>query len=194
MESSAIPVAAVATRSTSGLVKPTGPSATARTTFTRKRSSPFAHQVLTDHLTGKTGGRSERGMESNTCPKRFEVNTSNEYWCNAASLLHTDTQGNDLPDPENVKFFLLSGLSHSVGNTADRKNNQQFTNGVAPYAAHRALLVALDEWVSQGIAPPESQSAAPRQRRGLCRIPARVSDRIRAGGGFGLARHSGSYL
>ena len=127
---------------------------------------PFAHQVLTDHLTGKTGGRSDRGMESNTCPKRFEVNTSNEYWCKAASLLHTDTQGNDLPDPENVRFYLLSGLSHSVGNTADRKNNQQFTNGVAPYPAHRALLVALDEWVSQGIAPPES------------RVPRRAKDAV----------------
>ena len=112
---------------------------------------------MTDHLTGKTGGRSERGMDSNTSPKRFEVNTSNEYWCKAASLLHTDTQGHDLPDPENIRFYLLSGLSHSVGNTSDRKNNQQFTNGVAPYAAHRALLVALDEWVSQGIPPPESR-------------------------------------
>ena len=127
---------------------------------------PFAHQVLTDHLTGKTGGRSERGMESNTCPKRFEVNTSNEYWCKAASLLHTDTQGNDLPDPENVRFYLLSGLSHSVGNASDRKNNQQFTNGVAPYAAHRALLIALDKWVSQGIPPPES------------RVPRRAKDAV----------------
>ncbi len=118
---------------------------------------PLAHQVLTNHLMGQTAGRSERCMATNTCPKRFEVNTSNEYWCKAASLLHTDTQGHDLPDPENVRFYLLSGLSHSVGNIADRKKNQQFTNGVAPHAAHRALLVALDEWVSQGIAPPESR-------------------------------------
>jgi hypothetical protein len=118
---------------------------------------PFAHQVLTDHLSGKTGGRSERCTASNTCPKRFEVNTSNEYWCKAASLLHTDTQGNDLPDPENVRFYLLSGLSHGVGDITDRKQGQQFTNAVSPFAAHRALLVALDEWVTQGITPPESQ-------------------------------------
>jgi hypothetical protein len=118
---------------------------------------PFAHQVLTDHLSGKTGGRSERCTASSTCPKRFEVNTSNEYWCKAGSLLHTDTQGNDLPDPENVRFYLLSGLSHGVGDITDRKQGQQFTNGVSPYAAHRALLVALDQWVTQGIIPPESQ-------------------------------------
>jgi hypothetical protein len=118
---------------------------------------PFAHQVLTDHLSGKAGGRSQRGTASNTRPKRFEVNTSNEYWCKACSLLHTDTRGNDLPDPPDVRFYLLSGLSHGVGNIADRKKNQQFTNGVSPYAAHRALLVALDQWVTQGITPPESQ-------------------------------------
>ena len=122
---------------------------------------PFAHQVLTDHLSGKTGGRSERGTLSKTSPKRFEVNTSNEYWVKASSLLHTDTQGKDLPDPENVRFYLLSGLSHSVGNITDKKKNQQFTNAASPYATHRALLVALDQWVSQGIAPPESK--VPRQ-------------------------------
>ena len=118
---------------------------------------PFAHQVLTDHLSGKTGGRSERCSASSTSPKRFEVNTSNEYWCKAGSLLHTDTQGNDLPDPENVRFYLLSGLSHGVGDITDRKKCQQFTNGVSPDVAHRALLVALDQWVSQGITPPQSQ-------------------------------------
>ena len=118
---------------------------------------PFAHPVLTDHLSGKTGGRSERCVESNTSPKRFEINTCNEYWCKASSLLHTDTEGNDLPDPEHARFYLLSGLSHSVGDVTDRKKNQQFTNGVRPQPAHRALLAALDEWVSQGIEPPESQ-------------------------------------
>ena len=122
---------------------------------------PFAHQVLTDHLSGKTGGRGERCTASSTCPKRFEVNTANEYWCKACSLLHTDTQGNDLPDPENVRFYLLSGLSHGVGDITDRKKDQQFTNAVSPYPAHRALLVALDEWVSRGTPPPKSE--VPRQ-------------------------------
>ncbi|MBM3941401.1 MAG: hypothetical protein FJ316_00460 [SAR202 cluster bacterium] len=122
---------------------------------------PFAHPVLTDHLSGKTAGRSQRGAASNTSPKRFEVNTSNEYWCKAASLLHTDTRGKDLPDPEDVRFYLLSGLSHGVGDINDRKEGQQFTNAVSPFAAHRALLVALDQWVSQGMAPPESK--APRR-------------------------------
>ena len=118
---------------------------------------PFAHQMLTDHLSGKSGGRSDRGAASNTSPKRFEINTSNEYWVKTCSLLHTDTQGNDLPDPENVRYYLLSGLSHGVGDITRQGKAQQFTNGVSPYAAHRALLAALDEWVSQGTPPPDSR-------------------------------------
>ena len=118
---------------------------------------PFAHQATTDHLTGKTAGRSERGKATDTLPKRFEINTANEYWVKACSLLHTDTQGNDLPDPENVRYYLLSGLSHGVGDITRRGKNQQFINGVSPHAAHRALLIALDRWVSEGIAPPASR-------------------------------------
>ena len=118
---------------------------------------PFAHQVLTDHLSGKTDGRSVRCTATNTCPKRFEVNTANEYWVKAGSLLHTDTQGRDLKDPENVRFYLMSGLSHGVGDITDRGVCQQFTNAVSPYPTHRALLVALDEWVSNGTTPPKSE-------------------------------------
>jgi hypothetical protein len=118
---------------------------------------PFAHQVLTDHLSGRTGGRSERCMATDTCPKRFEGNTANEYWVKAGSLLHTDTRGRDLKDPDHVRFYLMSGLSHGVGNVNSMGVCQQFLNPTSPYPALRALLVALDQWVSQGIAPPKSE-------------------------------------
>jgi hypothetical protein len=118
---------------------------------------PFAHQVMTDHLSGKTAGRSERCMATDTCPVRFEVNSANEYWVKAGSLLHTDTHGNDLKDPEHVRYYLVSGTSHGVGNITSRSTCQQFTNAVSPYRLHRALLVALDEWVSDGSKPPKSE-------------------------------------
>jgi hypothetical protein len=118
---------------------------------------PFAHPVLTDHLSGKTGGRSERCMATNTCPMRFEVNSSNEYWVKAGSLLHTDTHGRDLKDPDHVRFYLVSGTSHGVGNPASMGSCQQLLNGTSPYRLHRALLAALDEWVSNGTTPPKSE-------------------------------------
>ena len=125
---------------------------------------PFAHQVLTDHLSGKIGGRSVRCAESGTCAKIFEVNSSNEYWVKAGSLLHSDTRGKDLENPENVRFFLISGTSHGPGNVTSRGSCQQFLNPTSPYPALRALLVALDQWATEGTEPPRSR--VPRQADG----------------------------
>jgi hypothetical protein len=118
---------------------------------------PFAYPVLTDHLSGVKGGRSARCAATNTCPKAFDGNSSNEYWVKAGSLLHTDTRGNDLPDPENVRFFLISGLSHGVGNVNSMGTCQQYLNPTSPFPALRALLVALDRWVTDGTEPPASR-------------------------------------
>jgi hypothetical protein len=129
---------------------------------------PFAHQVTRDHLSGRTDGRSARCHASHTCPRRFEVNTANEYWVKAGSLLHTDTRGHDLEDPRDVRFYLISGLSHGVGDVSTKSSCQQFLNPTSPYPAHRALLVALDEWVSHDRHPPHS------------RVPRRDDDSARA--------------
>ena len=122
---------------------------------------PFAYPVLSDHLSGRTGGRLARCTISKTCPKNFDANSANEYWVKAGSLLHTDTRGNDLRDPENVRFYLISGLSHGVGNVTSRGQCQQFLNPTSPFPALRALLTALDQWVVNGTEPPPSQ--VPRQ-------------------------------
>ena len=122
---------------------------------------PFAHQTLTDHLSGRTGGRSARCTVSSTCAKTFEANSSNEYWVKTSSLLHSDTRGQDLDDPESVRFYLISGLSHSVGNATSMGICQQFLNPTTPYPALRALLIGLDQWVTQGTEPPNSK--VPRQ-------------------------------
>ena len=79
------------------------------------------------------------------------------YWVKAGSLLHSDTRGNDLPDPDTVRFYLISGLSHGVGNVTSKAMCQQFLNPTSPFPALRALLNALDQWVTDGIAPPQSQ-------------------------------------
>jgi len=118
---------------------------------------PFAYQTTADHLSGKKGGRLDRCAASKTCPKVFNANSSNEYWVKAGSLLHTDSHGNDLPDPENVRFYLMSGLSHGVGNVTSRGSCQQFLNPTSPYPALRALLMALDDWVVKGTEPPPSR-------------------------------------
>ncbi len=127
---------------------------------------PFAYPLLTDPFTGKTGGRSVRCAASGTCPKAFEVNSANEYWVKTGSLLHTDPQGNDLPDPENVRFYLLSDVEHTVSGAPPNSRGicQQFRNTTDPNPTLRALFGALDEWVTQDARPPKSR--VPRQSDG----------------------------
>ena len=125
---------------------------------------PFSYSVLTDPLTGKTDGRNARCMQTATCPKVMNVNSANEYWVKAASLLHTDLAGNDVPDPPNVRNYLISGAQHAVPAAANSLGIcQQFGNTVDPNPAMRALWVALDEWID-GTAPPTS--AVPQRSTG----------------------------
>jgi hypothetical protein len=132
---------------------------------------PFAHQVMTDTLSGRTDGRDRRCAATHTCPKRFEVNTSNEYWVKAGSLLHSDTQGRDLSDAPNTRYYLMSGQSHGVGDVTSRSTCQQFLNPTEPYSAHRALLIALDHWVSWGLPPPDSEIPRGNQRVFATTVP-----------------------
>lgn len=117
---------------------------------------PFAYPVLTDKLSGKTAGRITGYGKSLNRPKVMEINSANEYWVKAASLLHTDLQGNDLPDPEDVRFYLISGMQHGSGNGSSTGSEQQFQNPTRPDGALRALFIALDEWVTKGTPPPPS--------------------------------------
>ena len=41
----------------------------------------------------------------------MHTQTSTEYWVRRGSLAHTDTQGNDLPQPEGVRVYLLVQLA-----------------------------------------------------------------------------------
>jgi hypothetical protein len=127
---------------------------------------PFAYPLLTNLFTGKTAGRIVRCSASGICPKVFEVNSANEYWVKTGSLLHTDPQGNDLPDPDNVRFYLLSGVEHT-GSGADPNSMgvcKQFLNTTDPSPALRALFIALDQWVTEDVKPPKSE--VPRVSKG----------------------------
>lgn len=120
---------------------------------------PFAYPVLMDPISGKIGGRSERCTASNTCAKALEVNSANEYWVKTGSLLHTDPLGTDLPDPPNARFYLLSGVEHTLSGAPAGSSGicQQLRNTTDPNPALRALFVALDQWVSQGVPSPPSR-------------------------------------
>ena len=102
-----------------------------------ERQFPFTNKVLFDPITGKTDGRLRRCRSTNTCPKIFETTSESRYWTKGGSLLHTDTLGNDLDDPRNVRIYLLSSLPHVA--FSGPGICQQPRNPLLPNRALRAL-------------------------------------------------------
>jgi Alpha/beta hydrolase domain len=118
---------------------------------------PFAHQRLTDPITGTTAGRYDRCTATKTCPLAMEVYSANEYWVKAASLFTTDPKGTmDLPDHPMARYYLISSHQHGTGNGAAMGACQQFQNPLNSGPILRALWVAMDEWSTKRIAPPPS--------------------------------------
>jgi hypothetical protein len=118
---------------------------------------PFAHATLADPVTGQTGGLS-RGDGFD--PFVIEVNTSTEYWQKGASLLHTDPLGqHDISIPPLVRHYLVAGTQHGgrSGMRAARGSGLHARNPHDPTPALRALLSALDRWVTEGVEPPTSR-------------------------------------
>jgi hypothetical protein len=118
---------------------------------------PFAAARTTDPLTGSSGALL-RGDGFD--PLWMDVNTSTEYWQKGASLLHTDPLGRtDLALPANARTYLIAGTQHAgrSGLKADFGPCMNPRNPHSPSPALRALIVALDEWVSKGVAPPASR-------------------------------------
>ena len=71
------------------------------------------------------------------------------------AVFQLDAEGNDLADPANVRYFLMSSLPHGAGSGPGIC--QQNRNPLAPNPVLRALLVDLDQWVSSGTDPPASR-------------------------------------
>jgi hypothetical protein len=122
---------------------------------------PFAYQTTTDSVTGKTDGLLRRCSANHTCPKIIEANSENEYWAKDGALAEIDTQGRDLPVATNLREYLLAGRPHGDGIPASGPGIcQQPRNPLVGNPAMRALLTALDAWVSEDVQPPAS--ATPR--------------------------------
>ncbi|MGD9402387.1 MAG: alpha/beta hydrolase domain-containing protein [bacterium] len=104
---------------------------------------PFNTVEQYDPVTGERGDGLERVRKSGVLPKIFFINSATDYWTRAASLLHTDVEGKrDAEIDPNVRIYAIAGRAH----VDDRIG-----------LVGRALLTALDEWVTDGVEPPESQ-------------------------------------
>ncbi len=138
-----------------------------------EREFPFAYRPTFDDATRSFDGRNLACRLADTCPKIMDVNSSNEYWVKGGSLLHTDTRGRDLPDPRDVRHYLFSSFPHQSGD--GNGICQQPRNDLSPGPGLRALLVALDEWVAEGVRPPTSRIPRRGDRTLVPSLPQRVA-------------------
>jgi hypothetical protein len=123
---------------------------------------PFHYAAMRDPITGRTQGILDRCAANGTCPKIFHVATSLEIWEGRQSLGLTDPLGRrDVPDPANVRSFILASTQHSPANpplptAAPFGSCVQQSNPNPHTWAMRALLTELVAWVKDGRAPPAS--------------------------------------
>ncbi len=121
---------------------------------------PFSYSETTDPVTGQRDSLLRRCRASNTCPRVLQTDTEYEYWSSRASLVLTDPQGAELPLPDDVRAYMITGTPHfsAPGATVQQRNACALpVNPLHAGAPMRALLTALDEWVAEDRAPPPSQ-------------------------------------
>lgn len=121
---------------------------------------PFRDLPDTDPRNNETDAILRIAMGTNTVPKIMYTNTSNEYWRSSSSLTHTTLNGKrDAPLPPTSRIYFLAGCQHGPGAWPPAKSTEfryaPNTNDYRPIM--RALLLAMNEWVTSGKEPPPSR-------------------------------------
>jgi hypothetical protein len=118
---------------------------------------PFAYAASVDPRTGATDAILKR---PETDPLVVHTRSATEYWNRRGSLVHTDADGNALPEAEGARVYLWSSTQHySDPNLGAPKRGvgQNYDNTVQTSFLFRALLDALDRWATDGVPPPPSR-------------------------------------
>jgi alpha/beta hydrolase family protein len=147
---------------------------------------PFTDEPQTDPVTGQRDGLLARLAARGRWPRIVTVNTSAEYWRGDASLVHTDVEGRrDVEPAADVRVYTFAGSQHTPGalppppadpNTGGRGTHPFNVVDYAPLL--RAVLVNLDAWVRDGVAPPPS--VFPRLADGTAVTPESTASRFAA--------------
>ena len=121
---------------------------------------PFTYPVITDSITGKSDGFLARCLAAGNCPKIIKTDSEIEFYQQRASLVVTDTKGDPITMPDNVRLFLLSNLQHYALARDKSELVKACANPTNPLNAGppvRALLAAMNDWIAKGTLPPDSR-------------------------------------
>jgi hypothetical protein len=130
------------------------------------QASPQSWGDAYDPIAGIFAGQLDRCRKSDTCPKITATETDTEYWQSLMALNTTDAYGRrDFDIPPNVRIYHFAGTQHGGGDPLNQPptvlpnppNNCQLRSNSNPFIpAQRALLVALQQWITHGKEPPRS--------------------------------------
>ncbi|MDB5998324.1 MAG: hypothetical protein JWP52_23, partial [Rhizobacter sp.] len=117
-----------------------------------------------DPLTGRKGGVMTRCEATSTCPKFFLGLSGIEFWQLQGSPVLTDAYGfSDLKQPDNARIYYYSSTQHGgnggVASIAYAPTRAVYPTGTVAHHTDtfRALFIDLEDWVTKGTPPPDSQ-------------------------------------
>ena len=121
---------------------------------------PFTYAVLEDPLSGRRDGLFLRCRLNTTCPRVMQTDSEHEWWASRGSLLVTDTAGNHIDLPADVRAYMVAGTPHYANPGEVVRRAPTMALPVNPMHAGppmRALLVAMEAWLAEGVEPPASR-------------------------------------
>jgi hypothetical protein len=119
---------------------------------------PFTDLDETDPATGAKGGLLTHAYKPEDWPRIFYTNSSYEYYGRDAGLIHSTADGKkDAPLAPNTRVYFFAGGQHGPAAFPPPHNNTQNSSNPNPYTwCMRALLTAMNLWITDGAAPPAS--------------------------------------
>jgi hypothetical protein len=122
---------------------------------------PFSDHAQRDPVSGVTDGLLDNERARRNQPRIFFTNTGVEYWGQgrSAALIHMSPDGTrDVAPGLTARAYFLAGTQHGPGPFPPGQGlGQQKGNPTDYWWSMRALLVAMDRWVKQGVAPPANR-------------------------------------
>ena len=98
-----------------------------------------------------------KSAQAGVAPKLLLSNGSHEYWGRAAGLNHISEDGKrDVVPSADVRIYYVAGTQHGAGG-GPNPLVQNPTNPMDWSFFQRAMVVAMNRWVTDGTAPPTSQ-------------------------------------
>ena len=120
---------------------------------------PFSDFPQKDSETGLDEGLLDRLRRDGAVPKIFFTNTGYEYWGRNAALIHASLDGRaDVELGPEVRGYHFASTQHFVEPFPPHTVGTRYPGNPADFLwSLRALLTAMDGWITSGEAPPPSR-------------------------------------